>query len=109
VRELAGRIHHDDRKSLSRWLTSQAGYMRLEALKLENTPAHQLATIDKLRKLIVVAPPVVFLYCLVIRGGVLDGWAGWYYALQRAAAEMILSITLVERWFLLDEQRSGSA
>jgi glycosyltransferase involved in cell wall biosynthesis len=106
VRELAGRIHHDDRKSLTRWLSSQAGYMRLEAVKLETTPAGKLATIDKLRKLIVVAPPVVFLYCLVVRGGVLDGWAGWCYALQRATAEMILSLTLIERWFLIEEPRS---
>ena len=108
VKELAGRIHHDDRKSLSRWLNSQAGYMRLEAIKLESTPSEKLATIDKLRKMIVVAPPVVFLYCLVVRGGILDGWPGWYYALQRAAAETILSITLIERWWLLDERGSRS-
>jgi len=105
VRELAGRIHHDDRKSLARWLSSQAGYMRLEAIKLESTPAAKLATIDRLRKLIVVAPPVVFLYCLIVRGGVLDGWAGWCYALQRATAEMILSLTLIERWFLIGDGR----
>jgi glycosyltransferase involved in cell wall biosynthesis len=106
VKQLAGRIQHDDRKSLGRWLTSQAGYMRLEAIKLENTPAENLATIDKLRKMIVVAPAVVFLYCLVIRGGVLDGWAGWYYALQRAAAETILSLTLIERRLRIDEPNS---
>lgn len=97
VRELSGRIHHDDRKSLVRWLTSQAGYMKLEADKLERTPASRLALIDRLRRLIFVAPPVVFFYCLIVRRGALDGWAGWSYALQRAAAEMILSLTLIER------------
>jgi glycosyltransferase involved in cell wall biosynthesis len=97
VRELSGRIYHDDRKSLARWLTSQAGYMKLEADKLERTPSSELATIDRLRRLIVVAPPVVFLFCLIVRRGLLDGWPGWSYALQRAAAEMILSLTLIER------------
>lgn len=109
IKELAGRIQHDDRKSLSRWLNSQAGYMRLEAIKLETTPVEHLATIDKLRKMIVVAPPVVFVYCLVVRGGLLDGWPGWYYALQRAAAEMILSITLIERWWLSGDRRSPAS
>jgi len=97
VRELSGRILHDDRKPLVRWLTSQAGYMKLEADKLESTPASALALIDRLRRLIFVAPPVVFFYCLIVRRGALDGWAGWSYALQRAAAEMILSLTLIER------------
>lgn len=97
VRELSGRMQHDDRKPLMRWLTSQAGYMKLEADKLERVPSSELALIDRLRRLIFVAPPVVFVYCLVVRRGVLDGWAGWSYALQRTAAEIILSLTLIER------------
>jgi glycosyltransferase involved in cell wall biosynthesis len=97
VQELSGRIRHDDRKSLVRWLTSQAGYMRLEAEKLERAATSELAPIDRLRRLIVVAPPVVLLYCLIVRRGALDGWAGWSYALQRTAAEIILSLTLIER------------
>jgi glycosyltransferase involved in cell wall biosynthesis len=108
VRELAGRMQHDDRKSLARWLTSQAGYMKLEADKLETIPPDALATIDRLRRMIVVAPPVVFLYCLIVRRGVLDGWAGWLYAFQRATAEMILSLTLIERWFVGNDTRSGA-
>jgi glycosyltransferase involved in cell wall biosynthesis len=97
VRELSGRIHHDDRKSLARWLASQAGYMKLEAEKLERMPVSDLALIDRLRRLIVVAPPVVLFYCLIVRRGALDGWAGWSYALQRTAAEIILSLTMIER------------
>ena len=97
IRELHGRISHDDRKPLSRWLTSQAGYMRLEADKLAAASPGSLATIDRLRKMIVVAPAVVFAYCLVVRGGLFDGWAGLLYACQRATAEMILSATLIER------------
>jgi glycosyltransferase involved in cell wall biosynthesis len=105
VRELSGRIHHDDRKPLGRWLASQAGYMKLEADKLERAPASELALIDRLRRLIFVAPPAVFLYCLIVRRGALDGWAGWSYALQRTAAELILSLTILERRLL----RRGSA
>jgi len=32
-----------------------------------------------------------------VRGGILDGRAGLFYALQRAASELILSLFLVER------------
>jgi len=90
-------IHHDDRKSLTRWLSSQANYMRLEVDKLLAAPAGSLATIDRLRKLIVVAPPAMFLYCYLYRGGILDGVPGLFYAAQRAAAELILSLYLLER------------
>ena len=46
------------------------------------------------------APPMMFVLCLFGRGGVLDGWRGIYYALQRTAAELILSLSLVERRLL---------
>jgi hypothetical protein len=39
----------------------------------------------------------MFLYCLIAKGGVLDGRAGLYYALQRATAELILSLNLIDR------------
>ncbi len=39
----------------------------------------------------------MFFYCLLVRGGLLDGRAGVYYALQRAGAELILSLYLLER------------
>lgn len=97
VQALAGRILHDDRKPLSHWLAAQAGYMRLEARKIEAAIPGSLSTLDRFRKLIVVAPPAMFLYCYVIRGGLLDGRAGLYYALQRLAAELILSLYLIER------------
>lgn len=97
VRTLAGEILHDDRKSLTHWLSAQAGYMRLEAEKLSTTSSADLALFDRLRKLIVVAPLVMFVYCYVLRGGILDGKGGFYYALQRAAAELILSLFLVDR------------
>ena len=94
---LSSRILHDDRKPLSHWIASQVRYMRLEADKLESAPDSALASVDRLRKLIVVAPPLMFVRCLFIGGGILDGWAGLFYALQRATAELILSLSLVER------------
>ena len=42
---------------------------------------------------------MVFCYTLLVRGVILDGWAGWYYALQRLLAETILSLRLIEaKW-----------
>ena len=97
VMPLAARILHDDRKPLSHWIASQVRYMRLEADKLASAPSSSLATVDRVRKLIVLAPPLVFLRCLFVGGGILDGWPGLFYALQRATAELILSLSLVER------------
>lgn len=94
---LRGRIFHDDRKPLSQWLSAQARYMRLEADKLTRTPRSQLGAADKVRLALVVMPPAIFVYCYVVRGGVLDGLKGLFYALQRAAAETILSLYLIDR------------
>lgn len=92
---LTNRIQHDDRKPLSHWLWAQARYMALEADKL--TTATNVGLIDRVRRWIVIAPPAMFLYCYVVRGGILDGRAGLFYALQRAASEVILSLFLVRR------------
>lgn len=93
---LASRILHDDRKPLSHWIAAQAKYMELEAEKLVAQRA-ALTMVDRVRRLIVVAPPAMFVYCYVARGGVFDGAAGLFYALQRSAAELILSLFLVHR------------
>ncbi len=90
-------IYHDDRKPISRWLWAQDRYMALEAEKLQNTPVIALSKGDRIRKLKVVAPFVILLYCLVLKGGVFDGWRGWYYALQRMFAEILLSLYLIEK------------
>ncbi|MFN5967181.1 MAG: glycosyltransferase family 2 protein, partial [Pseudanabaena sp.] len=93
---LAGYIYHDDRKSLSRWLQSQDHYLLLEAKKLMTTPIKELSFGDRLRKQKVIAPIVILFYCLILKGGILDGWAGWYYAWQRTLAEILLAIRLIE-------------
>jgi hypothetical protein len=97
IMPLAAPIYHDDRKPLAQWLASQARYMELEADKLLHTPLGALSLPDQLRRLIVVAPPAIFLYCLLLRGSVLDGKNGLLYALQRATAEAILSMFLLFR------------
>ncbi len=89
-------IYHDDRKSLSRWLQSQDRYLLIEAKKLLTTPAKQLSFGDRLRKQKVIAPIVILFYCLILKGGIFDGWAGWYYAWQRTLAEILLAIRLIE-------------
>jgi glycosyltransferase involved in cell wall biosynthesis len=96
VKTLAGYIHHDDRKSFSHWLASQDRYLKKEADKLMQTPFNELKWADKLRWHIFPAPFVVLFYCLILRGGILDGKHGWYYAMQRVIAEILLSIRLVE-------------
>jgi glycosyltransferase involved in cell wall biosynthesis len=89
-------INHDDRKSLSRWLWAQDRYMKIESRKLLSLPTEQLSFGDRLRKKKVIAPIVILLYCLILKGGILDGWAGWYYAWQRMLAEILLAIRLIE-------------
>ena len=99
---LQAHIFHDDRKSLTHWLGAQAKYMRLEADKLTRVPAGTLGLADRLRRWLVLAPPAMFLYCYLWRGGILDGKAGLFYALQRATSELILSLFLVRRWLGAD-------
>lgn len=96
VRDLKGHMLHDDRKPLNRWFDSQSRYTRLEALKLKNTDPAELSWTDRIRRWRIVAPPAMVFYCLVWRLGVLDGWAGFYYAGQRALAELMLSLYLFE-------------
>jgi glycosyltransferase involved in cell wall biosynthesis len=96
VASLRGPIDHDDRKPLSHWLWAQNRYMALEVQKLSTTPNHELSLADNIRKTKILAPFVVFFYCLILKGGILDGWHGWYYALQRVLVEMLLAIHLLE-------------
>jgi hypothetical protein len=71
--------------------------MELEVDKLVSTPASELAFVDRLRQWIFIAPPAMLFYCLIGKGGILDGKAGLYYAMQRTVAEMILSLYLLGR------------
>ncbi len=89
-------ILHDDRKSLSHWLRSQDIYMRQELRKLSDADDAVLPWPDRLRKTRVLFPFVIFFYCLFVKGTILDGWAGIYYAFQRMLAEILLALYLIE-------------
>lgn len=95
VTELRGRIRHDDRKPLSRWLASQRTYAAQEADHL--LAGHPLNRIDRLRRMAWPAPLLVLPYVLIVRRSILDGWPGWYYALQRLIAETLLAVELIDR------------
>jgi glycosyltransferase involved in cell wall biosynthesis len=90
-------IFHDDRKSLEVWLVAQNKYMALEAEHISSMRWVDLDSADKVRKLLFLAPLLAFIYCLTVKGGVLDGRRGIYYALQRLIAELILSLKLMEK------------
>jgi glycosyltransferase involved in cell wall biosynthesis len=96
IAQLHSRILHDDRKSFDHWLRAQAQYMKLESSKLAASKWAELGWADRIRKLRVVAPVAIFFYCLFVKGAILDGRAGLYYAFQRALAELLLSLYLFE-------------
>ena len=98
---LKSRILHDDRKTLRRWIEAQQKYTELEGRKLLALAPQKLSFSDRLRRLRIVAPTAVLVYCLIVRGGVLDGWPGFYYAFQRMFAEVLLSLYLLEHDFTL--------
>lgn len=102
IENLRSAILHDDRKPLSRWFQAQARYTQLEAEKLLSSNPASLRWTDRIRRWRIIAPAAMLLYCLILRGGVFDGWAGFYYAFQRALAELMLSL------YLLEHDLSGS-
>ena len=95
-------LFHDDRKSLKFWFSSQSRYTELEAQKLLATDRKELGLADRLRRWRFVMPPAMLFYCLIVRGGIFDGSAGFYYAFQRALAETMLSLHLIEYSFTRD-------
>jgi glycosyltransferase involved in cell wall biosynthesis len=94
--QISAPIYHDDRKPFSRWLWAQDRYLLIEANKLLETPTNELSLGDKIRKQKILAPFIVLIYCLILKGGILDGWQGWHYAFQRMLAEIMLSIRIIE-------------
>jgi glycosyltransferase involved in cell wall biosynthesis len=95
VGRLRGRVWHDDRKPLSRWFRNQLAYAKLEAEHLRELPPEQRACSDRLRWRLLM-PVVVPFYCLIIQRGLLDGWAGIYYAMQRTLAEILIALDLLD-------------
>lgn len=92
---LDGRLIHDDRKPLDRWVRNQAYYARREARKLRSKEWSQLSVFDRVRRTRVLGPPAVFVYCLLVKRLILEGWPGVYYTMERTGAEIILSLSLL--------------
>lgn len=97
VEELKSVVFHDDRKPLGRWLAAQDRYAQLECDLLAGRKWAELRWQDRLRKLLVITPWLVPLYCLTVGKGFMDGWPGLYYAMQRGVAEAVLALKLMER------------
>jgi glycosyltransferase involved in cell wall biosynthesis len=90
-------ILHDDRKSLDRWILSQRQYASLEARKCGgSTAGHRLGLRGWLRARTPLAPLAVAAYCLIVRGGIFEGRAGWYYAMQRMSAEALICAAMLD-------------
>jgi glycosyltransferase involved in cell wall biosynthesis len=104
VRQLSGKILHDDRKPLERWFSEQLKYSAKEAALLTSTPNSELNRADRVRKTILLGPPLVLAYTLLAKGLILDGWPGWYYAGQRLLAELLLSLRLIETRLKLNSE-----
>ena len=83
---LSSYSYHDDHKSLDSWLKAQSKYMIIESKKLLETPINELSFGDHIRRQKIIAHFVILIYCLIINRGILDGWAGRYYAFQRTLA-----------------------
>jgi glycosyltransferase involved in cell wall biosynthesis len=106
VADLRSPILHDDRKSVSSWIQSQNRYMLLEAEFIRRRRWKDLRWSDRMRKLRLLAPFAVLLYCLIAKGGLFQGRAGWFYAFQRMTAELLLSLHLSAPDLLGGSERS---
>jgi hypothetical protein len=96
--EVDGRIYtfrtpliHDDRKTIERWVSSQIKYSALEAHRLI-AGGHRFR--DKIRSLGIM-PPISALLAYVRAGGPLVGAAAARYAYERAVAESLIAIRML--------------
>ena len=90
---LGGRVIHDDWKPTGQWVIAQARYMQREVEWLRLRPA---GLVRWLRLRPPLMPIVVFLHCLFVKGLIVNGRAGIFYALQRMVAEAVLSLMVLE-------------
>ena len=97
VERLGHVIFHADRKPLARWLDSQRRYARAEAEHLLASPRQWRGRNDRLRLTGWLAPLLVLPYVLIAKGCLFDGRAGWFYALQRLLAEVMVALEILDR------------
>jgi glycosyltransferase involved in cell wall biosynthesis len=106
---LRGYVLHDDRKSLARWLEAQRRYAALEANKLLDSGTARRSLADRIRLWVWPAMPATFFYSLIVKRCLFDGWRGWFYALQRTYAELLLSLELLDRRLSVRNRQCDSA
>lgn len=97
VLALMGSIYHDDRKSLARWFLSQQRYAQIEAQHLLGSDRARLSRTDRIRLMAGPAPFAVLVYTLFVKRCLLDGCAGWLYALQRMLGEIMIALEIMDR------------
>ncbi len=97
IAPLSAVIFHEDRKPLARWIASQQRYACREAEHLLASDPKALGRTDRIRLAAWPAPAAVFIHTLIVKGCLLDGWRGWYYALQRLLAETMIALEIVDR------------
>ncbi len=78
-------------------MSSQLGYARREADYLLGSPPDELGLVDRLRLKCWLMPLMVMPYTLLWRRCILNGSAGFYYALQRQFAETAIAIEIMDR------------
>jgi glycosyltransferase involved in cell wall biosynthesis len=96
IAKLRHPIYHDDRKPLSVWLRSQQRYAQVEAAHLLALARTERSPADRVRLTGWLAPILAPLYALIVKGCIFDGAAGWFYALQRALAEIMLALEILD-------------
>lgn len=87
------RLIHDDRKPVDRWVASQVAYQLLNEQGLSNGGRRRLR--DYLRRAGLM-PPVIGVLAYLKAGGPFRGAAAARYAYERAVAEGLLAIRLMD-------------
>ena len=75
----AAREHDLSRRSQAAWPLADVAIAIHEARSRQAAEARRLRRsrlADRVRQMIVVAPAAMFVYCLIGKGGILDGWPG---------------------------------
>ena len=87
-------IGFDDRKRVVDWIVAQGRYVTREYSYIH---AHEpLRLTDALRLRPPLMPVLTFLYCLFVKGLILDGRAGLFYSLQRLLVETAIALKALE-------------
>lgn len=93
-------IVHDDRKPMSRFMTSQIAYARLEQDRLDRQTTHRWQ--DRVRRSALM-PLVAGVGAYITAGGPLRGRAALRYAYERVMFECMLALRILSRGHAADD------